>query len=233
MDPSFTAIHGRGAVRRSPSFVPNDRRMRSIATLFPLLPLALAAQTTWQVEAGGSTAPGSPTQPYYDPMELTIEVGDIVHWTGVSGSHNVYAEQDVFPDNPEGFHSGDPVSNLNYTRTFTLPGVYMYHCTQNGHATTQHGMITVTSTQQVEEVTDLGRLVMFPVPADGQLTVEMNGNLLRQAEVIAVDGRVLLAADLSPVDHNVIGLGGLAAGRYLLRLTDTRGHALVRTFLKN
>lgn len=206
--------------------------MRSISTLSLLLPLALTAQTTWEVEAGGSTAPGAPTAPYYAPMELTIEVDDIVHWQGVSGSHNVYAMLDMFPANPEGFTSGQPTQGLDYSRTFTVPGVYGYHCTQEGHSLTQHGIITVNSTQNVEEVPGMGQLVLFPVPAEDHIDVELTGGTLRQAEVMALDGRILLSTLPMKKGRGTIELTGLPAGRYLLRITDANGRSLVRPFVK-
>lgn len=205
--------------------------MKLITPLLILLPVACAAQTTWEVEAGGSTAPGQ-TPPYYDPMELTIHVGDHVHWTTASGTHNVYGELDMFPDNPEGFSSGEPTSDLDFTYTFTIPGVYHYHCTQQGHSTTQHGTITVLQAEHVEEVTPLGDLAMYPVPATDHLVIELDGASLRTAQLLAVDGRVLQSVALAAGRRNEIALNGLSSGRYLLRLIDLNGRSLVRPFVR-
>lgn len=208
--------------------------MKTITTLLFALPLSLAAQTTWQVEVGGSTAPNSETLPYYDPSELTIHVGDIVHWHSVSGTHNVYGMHDMFPDNPEEFESGEPTSDLDYSHTFTIPGVYMYHCTQQGHAVTQHGMITVLENSSgIEEATDMGHFTLFPVPANGQLNVGLEGGALRSAEVLSMDGRVQRTVVLNGLSRATIDVDGLATGRYLLRLVDNTGRSLVRTFLKS
>lgn len=207
--------------------------MKNLFTLLALAPLSTMGQTTWEVDAGGSTAPGSTTPPYYDPMELVIALGDAVHWEGVSGSHNVYAEEDVFPDNPEFFSSGEPVQDLNYTHTFTMPGVYMYHCTQQGHSATQHGMITVVDNTGVHEETMLGSLSLFPVPASGQLNIKLDGGDLKGAEIFSVDGRMHLSKGLVAGQRNVIDVSLLTHGRYLLRLTDPNGRTLVRPFVKD
>lgn len=205
--------------------------MRLITTLSLALPLFASAQITVEVEAGGTTLPGQ-TPPYYDPMDVTIHVGDAVHWTVASGTHNVYGMHDMFPDNPEEFNSGDPSSDLDYTHTFTIPGLYGYHCTQNGHAATQHGTITVLVNESVQEHTPLGQLVMFPVPAAGRLTVQLDGSRLDRVEVLTIDGRLLVSRRMTPGTLNTVDLEGLASGRYLLRLIDTQGQTLVRPFMK-
>lgn len=218
-------------------FAPNNMNMRTTTTLFSLLPFALFAQTTWNVEVGGTlTDPNN--LPYYDPMELVINVGDIVVWTNVQGTHNVNGQLNLFPNNPEGFGSGQPAgAPWTFSHTFTLPGVYEYHCTVTfqgqAHSTTQHGMITVVQTQNVTEHTDLGALIMFPVPAGNAITVELDGSELVQADVVGVDGRLVSRVPLTAAQRAVISLAGIQAGRYFLRLTDSSGRTLVRPFVKD
>ena len=214
-------------------FTTKPKRMKALFTLLALVPLTVNSQTLWEVEAGGSTAPGSTVDPYFDPMELTIYVDDAVHWTGVSGSHNVYGGEDDFPDNPEFFDSGEPDQDLDYTFIFTIPGVYMYHCTQQGHSVTQHGMITVVDNTNVQENTSLGVLSMFPVPASGQLNIKLDGGDLRSADIYSVDGRLQSNQSLIAGQRNVIDVSGLVHGRYLLRLMDANGRSLVRPFVKD
>ncbi len=206
--------------------------IRNLTPFVTLLPILCTAQITVEVEAGGSTLPGA-DDPYYSPADVTIHVGDAVHWTAVSGSHNVYGMHDDFPDNPEEFSSGEPSSDLDYTRTFTIPGFYMYHCTQQGHSATQHGTITVLLSESVQEHTDMGKLVMFPVPANGHMTVQLDGTQLQRAEVMAMDGRMMRAQNLRAGAVNTIELEGLASGRYLLRMFDLKGGVLVHPFMKN
>ncbi len=211
--------------------------MRITTTLLTLLPFALFAQTTWNVEAGGSLSDPN-NLPYYDPMELVINVGDMVVWTNVEGSHNVNGQLNLFPNNPEGFGNGQPASApWTFSHTFTLPGVYGYHCTQSFqnqlHSTTQHGMVTVLQGQNVAEHTPLGALNMFPVPAGNAITIELIGGELMQADVIGVDGRLVNSVPLTAAQRAVIDLEGIQAGRYFLRLTDRYGRTLVRPFVKN
>ncbi|MGV9013121.1 MAG: T9SS type A sorting domain-containing protein [Flavobacteriales bacterium] len=204
--------------------------MKQLATLLAFLPFGLIAQTTWQVEAGGSTA-GS-TLPYYLPANITIAAGDVVHWTGVSGTHNVYGMLDVFPNNPEGFTSGQPAPGLNYTHTFTVAGVYQYHCTMQGHAATQFGTITVTaSTAGIASQAGTGPFKIFPQPAQDELTLDPGAGY-SSAEILNVAGAVVRTAAVEGNDRQVIDLSGLPSGTFMLRLRDAQGHTATQPFVK-
>jgi plastocyanin/predicted extracellular nuclease len=66
---------------------------------------------------------------FFQPSTLTIQVGDQVIWTQVSGAHNVNGTQGTFPNNPVSFGSGAVAGgNWTYSFTFTIPGTYGYHC---------------------------------------------------------------------------------------------------------
>jgi plastocyanin len=205
--------------------------MRAILTPFLVLPLSLLAQTTWPVQVGGSV--GSANPPFYSPQNLTIEVGDIVQWTNVSGTHNVNGTTALFPGNPQSFTSGSPQSGgWNFSHTFTIPGVYNYHCTQGGHSATQFGQITVTSGTSVNEIEGSAEVNLFPVPTGDVLTVELGQVVIRTAEVFSIDGQRVLVYGVNGATRVDIPVGGLAAGQYFLRLMDEKGRAITRPFRK-
>jgi len=78
---------------------------------------------------------------FFQPSTLTIQVGDQVIWTQVSGAHNVNGTQGTFPNNPASFSSGAVAGgNWTYSFTFTIPGTYSYHCDPHAGMT---GIITV------------------------------------------------------------------------------------------
>jgi len=210
------------------SFIP---RIFSFSLSIVCFLAIMQAQTTHQVEVGGSTA-GGPL-PYYEPAQLTIAVGDQVEWTGVSGTHNINGSLNVFPDNPEGFLSGVPVPALSFSFTFTIPGVYQYHCDQEGHSATQHGTITVLDPNSVQEHNASEAIILFPVPTDDLLVVQLGSMRITLAEVIGMDGRVVDAVNVNGRDRIEIGTARLAAGQYQLRLTDQDGRALIRPFRKD
>jgi plastocyanin len=194
-----------------------------------LLPASLAAQVTHNVQVGGSLAGGTP--PFYAPQHLTINVGDNVVWTNTSGTHNVNGSTNLFPANPEGFTSGAPASgNWTFQRTFTIAGLYNYHCSQNGHSATQFGSITVLNPSTVEERTEQPEILLYPVPAADVLVVELGTQQVRLAEVVGVDGRLLHSEAVNGRNRLDISTTSLAAGQYFLRLTDERGHVMSRPF---
>lgn len=206
--------------------------MRQLSALLLLLPAGLLAQTTHQVNVGGSTSGGA--APYYTPQHLTITAGDIVRWVRDNGTHNVDGRTATFPANPESFYSGTPNGTTwPFQFTFTTPGVYNYHCTQQGHSATQFGSITVQSGTNVEEHTATEGIQLFPVPTTDDLMVDVGGMQVRSAEVFAMDGRKVLEPAARGSNRLFVPAGQLSVGQYILRLIDREGNVHTRTFRKD
>ena len=82
---------------------------------------------------------------YYNPSELTINIGDTVFWINDGGFHDVNASINTLTNeqynNPESFNSlgngnkGDTI----YFHIFTILGTYNYDCSVGDHA--QQGMV--------------------------------------------------------------------------------------------
>ena len=204
--------------------------MKKLFTLLLSLPFVLQAQTTHTVSVfGGGTGNPAPT---YAPQNLTIDVGDIVEWQNSQGSHNVWGELDIFPNNPEGFSSGQPAfAPWTFSHTFTIPGQYDYHCTQGSHSQTQFGTIIVVATPGVEENEANSSLNVFPNPVSDRLFVEMEGNLPDQWEILGIDGRVAMRISSLQSGVNSIDVSGLENGRYLLRSTMADGTIRQKLFI--
>ena len=206
--------------------------MRSFLTLLAALPLALIAQTTTQVQVGGSLVGG--TAPFYSPQNITINVGDIVQWTNTSGSHNVNGTTQLFPGNPVSFSSGGVASGgWTHSVTFGVAGVYNYHCTAGGHSATQFGQVNVVgNTTVVEETEQEGSISLFPVPTSGNLTVELGSLSIRTAEVFSLDGQRVASTAVNGSSRVDVHVGDLAAGNYFLRLVTADGRSITRPFRK-
>jgi len=206
--------------------------MKHILTLVVLLPISVFAQTIWPVNVGGSTIGGTP--PYYSPQDLTINVNDIVRWSNVTGTHNVNGTQTLFPGNPQSFNSGNAQNgSWTYQFTFTIPGVYNYHCTQDGHAATQHGTITVQSTTGVAEVTESSDVKVYPVPATDLLYVELATGNARTATVVDLNGATVQSAQLKASGRSEVNIASLAPGKYFVLITDAEGRVTTKPFSKN
>lgn len=207
--------------------------MKNLFTLLAFAPLALTAQTTHDVEVGGSLSSSS-NLPYYDPMDITINVGDIVRWTNNNdGNHNVYAMQDVFPDNPDGFSSGNPDNQFVYSHTFTQVGVWDYHCTQEFqgqfHSTTQFGTVTVVDpTNGIRPVATNKAILLFPNPAGNEVMLSLKGCTgASMVEIVTADGRMMRSQSVKDNTVNTIDLAGLAPGQYYMMMDRGRRTALL------
>ncbi len=206
--------------------------MRHTIACLLMLPFASLAQTTWNVQVGGSTSGGPP--PFYAPQNLTIAVGDQVTWTNTSGTHNVNGTTALFPGNPESFSSGEAqFGGWTHSHIFTITGTYNYHCTQQGHSSTQFGQIVVQGDPtSVEEVGSNEGVLIYPVPANDVLVVELGALVIRAVEVISLDGQRVVMRAVAGASRVEVGLQGLAAGAYFLRLIDDEGRVIVRPFRK-
>ncbi len=58
----------------------------------------------------------------FEPPELTIEAGDRVRWTVVSGTHSATAKD-------RSFNSAALAAGASFERRFEQPGVFPYFCT--------------------------------------------------------------------------------------------------------
>ena len=111
------------------------------------------------------------------PAELTIQVGETVEFQNGGGAHNVNASQDVFPDNPEGFTSGNVSSSpWTFQHTFTLPGVYQYQCDP-------HAGLGMVGTITVEQAVSGTNAMILTGVVDGPLP----GGLPKAIEVYVTE----------------------------------------------
>jgi uncharacterized surface protein with fasciclin (FAS1) repeats len=83
--------------------------------------------------------------PYYNPSELTIEIGDTVTWINDGGMHdvnaNINSQTSESFNNPESFQSAviNGIGDIIYTHVFNTAGTYNYDCSVGNHA--EQGMV--------------------------------------------------------------------------------------------
>lgn len=87
----------------------------------------------------------------FTPANITIESGDIVTFTNVSGFHNANGSTDIFPENPASFTTGVAAS-APWTESVVLTesGLYTYRCDVHLNMI---GTITVNNSQPPCETT--------------------------------------------------------------------------------
>ena len=99
----------------------------------------------------------------FSPDMLTIQAGETVEWQNTGGTHNVNGSQATFPDNPEGFFSGNAApAPWTFSHTFNTPGTYNYQCDP-------HAGLGMTGTIVVEPAPATADLVLTAV-FDGPLS---------------------------------------------------------------
>lgn len=117
------------------------------------------------------------------PADITINVGDTVHWEWVSGTHNVESGEIVAGSGvPDGnFRSGDPTGvvgttyDLVFDQAFLdanpMPdAVYPYYCVVHANVN-MAGTITVAGPQNVPAASHWGLIVMGLLIAVGAAVV--------------------------------------------------------------
>lgn len=187
--------------------------MKKLFTLIAFLLVSGASfATIHNVEVGGGGGQGTP---YYSPQFITIDVGDTVLWTFVTGTHNVTSTS-----GPSSFASGNLSSPASFQHIFTLPGAYDYECTLFNHANTQFGTITVESTVNLEDEIATS-VILGPNPVSNVLRVkapafkaQVNIRLYE-----AGSGKVL-REEVRNASTFEIGMGDLPSGIYFLELSD-------------
>lgn len=160
---------------------------------------------------------------FFNPNNLTINVGDTVTWTGPSGQHTVTGT------NAEPM-CGSGLVMSSCSHTFMTPGTYGYECIVFGHAAA--GMV--------------GRLVVNPAPSNAPPVVSITSPA--NGTVFAAPANVAITAHATDSDGSVTNVqffanansvgatngagpvftlkaNGLAAGSYALtaKATDNGG----------
>lgn len=113
---------------------------------------------------------------FFDPENLTINVGDTVTWINGGGFHNVNGTLNTYPDNPEGFGNGGAASgDWTYQRVFTQAGTYDYQCDP-------HAGLGMVGTITVEPTTSSETQLILTAVFDGPLP----GGLPKGVELYAI-----------------------------------------------
>ncbi|MCH2198062.1 MAG: T9SS type A sorting domain-containing protein [Flavobacteriales bacterium] len=178
--------------------------------LFLLFGLSALAQTTHQVDVGGSGG----VDPFYDPQLITIDQGDIVMWVCSEGFHSVTTEAGA----PESFNFGPQSAPWEFEFTFDVPGDYDYSCTVGNHAATQFGTITVLEVQSVTATPTAEGFSFYPNPAGDVVTIQgiQPGATLN---LLNIAGEAVASFGSTGVQLT-INLSELPSGLYFLEMRD-------------
>ncbi len=147
----------------------------------------------------------------FTPSALTIEVGDTVRWTNVSGTHNVDGTIASYPSNPVGFaNPADGSGTWVFDVVFTVPGTYQYEC--GVHGPNMPGSITVNSTTDISEIESDGVLI-YPNPTKTSFTIEHKKGI-ESIEIFNLNGKRVLQLTGNSLKTITIDSNALDAGVY-------------------
>ena len=181
----------------------------------------LFAQTTHTVNAGSF---------YYNPTDLTIEVGDSVVWINDGGFHDVNGDIQTTSgqpyNNPEMFDSEatNVTGAVIFSYKFTVEGTYNYDCSVGSHAA--NGMVgsVIVNPPTSLVVADKIDVLVYPNPTSGEFKIDIpnyNGDFT--AELFDVMGRSLIRTN-----QQKISLEAYPLGLYLLKVNYNNQVADIR-----
>ena len=190
---------------------------KSTLILFVLGFLSSISQTTHQINAGSY---------YYNPENLTINVGDSVIWVNDGGLHDVNGNINSINgqsfNNPASFSS--PVTSVAgaiiYSYKFTLSGTYNYDCSVGSHAANgMVGTITVNNSSTGLFENNIESALVFDnrnseLKINHQGSGPLKGNIL----IHSIDGK-LITSDIFFTYNNRIKINNyLKRGVYIFTI---------------
>jgi plastocyanin len=94
---------------------------RALAAAYIALALGLPGAASGAGPAASVVVVGTS----FSPASVVVAPGASVRWTSSGGSHNIVADDSSYT-------SGAPTSAIDFTHTFSAPGVYRYYCQVHG-----------------------------------------------------------------------------------------------------
>ena len=166
----------------------------------------LGAQTKHVIEASGMT---------FTPNSLTINQGDTVEWTNLSGTHNVNGTQATFPTNPASFGNAVGAAPWTYSFIFTVTGNYVYQC--DVHAPNMAGAISVQPSTSVAELQEITELKIFPNPTADYFSIDAK-QTIKSVSLINITGQLVKTYSETASQTNRFDVKALPKGIYFLTI---------------
>ncbi len=185
--------------------------MKNLTTLlFTFFILTTFSQTTHTINAGSY---------YYNPTQLTIDVGDSVVWINDGGFHDVNGNINTVSgqpfNNPETFDSPptNVVGAVIFSYHFTIPGTYNYDCSVGSHAANgMIGSVVVNDISSVHE--NNNHISIYPNPTKNIINIKSEG----YSGIISTKVYNLLGNLLISTNDQTISLQDYSNGIYLFRV---------------
>ena len=196
-----------------------------------LFSVALALFTSLSVKAAEFTITfGGATGFAYAPNNISIELGDVVTW---SGSFSVHPLESL--EIPIGAASFSNNSGTSFSTTPAVLGTYTYHCTIHSSMT---GTITVNPSSVGIQLASVLRneVNVYPTLTTGSVNLDLSGFSSADAfnvEVYAINGQKVYATRATGGSLSTLDVSGLYNGIYTIAFRRENEMVAVRRIVKN
>ncbi|MBC7486948.1 MAG: T9SS type A sorting domain-containing protein [Cytophagaceae bacterium] len=164
----------------------------------------------------------------------TVIVGDIIHWSWVSGSHTTTSV--IVPSGANTWTSNITSSVTSFDYTVTAAGNYGYQCNPHGGSGMVGGFQASTVTD-IQKGLIYNSLVISPNPATDDIQVGFNSDKSFQATILIFDAtgnlkkedKVRVKSGDNVISYNV---SKFAKGTYIFNLLDGDAALVAKKFIK-
>lgn len=183
--------------------------MKKIYKLIAFFSFALFAvnanAVTINVAVGGTTN-------VFSPNNFTANIGDVVLWTWMGGTHNVTSAS--VPGGAATFASSTQTTGT-FSYTITTAGSYGYSCTIHA-GMGMVGGFTVSNVGIIDPTVDL-LVNAYPNPFKSKMTLKY-GKQIESVKIFNIVGEQVKSFDLSPTEEKKeIDFEGIPSGVYFMR----------------
>lgn len=162
----------------------------------------------------------------FSPQNLTIDLGDTVIFTWVSGSHTVVADNSewtTFPMNAAGTHEV----------VLSSGGTVDYHCgIHGGTHTGMWGSIMVIDPSGLNPSVETPAFILTQDVNAQTISITACSESINAVTVVSANGSSMIESAIEPSGATVIDLTALAPGLYIVAVTSAEGIRASRLITK-
>ncbi len=172
----------------------------------------------------------------FSPSSITtVVVGDVIHWSWVSGSHT--STSLVIPGGAASWTNGMTSAAANFDYTVTTAGTYNYQCNPHSGSGMTGSFVASAATSVDQSSMIYSSLVVSPNPATDRIQLEFNSDHSFRAELLVFDAsgneQMKKYMDAHAGDNEFsLSISSLPKGMYFLNVLDDGTALVVRKFIK-
>ena len=156
---------------------------------------------------------------YFEPSNLTVEVGDTIRWVWIEGQHTTTST--TIPSGAQSW--GSPITSAvtSFEYRVEMAGVYNYHCVL--HSSIQTAQFTAVSTLSVNNK-ELSNFNVYPNPSTGVFNITTYSNKLQTGKttirVFDTKGNLVYDEVKTNFLSGKVDLSKMTRGTYLIQLEN-------------